>query len=79
VHALGKAPVNLITEIDVTNPDAYGTEFASKAQATIKAAGGEFTVIGDRPVKLSRPARLEAFFEALAAMSDTAHLVQMVI
>jgi hypothetical protein len=54
VHALGKAPVNLITEIDVT-------------------------VIGDRPVKLSRPARLEAFFEALAAMSDTAHLVQMVI
>ena len=36
----------LVTEIDVTNPEAYGTEFAPKAQATIKAAGGRFVVIG---------------------------------
>ena len=46
LHAQSKAPVFLVTEIDVTNPDAYGKEFAPKAQATIKAAGGKFIVIG---------------------------------
>src|SRR4051794_41064263 len=46
LHAQGKAPVYLVSEIDVTNPDAYGKEFAPKAQATIKAAGGKFVVIG---------------------------------
>jgi uncharacterized protein (DUF1330 family) len=30
----------------VTNPDAYAKEFAPKAQATIKAAGGRFLAIG---------------------------------
>ena len=45
LHAQAKPPVYLITEIDVTNPEAYGTEFAPKAQATIKAAGGRFVVI----------------------------------
>jgi uncharacterized protein (DUF1330 family) len=46
LHAQGKPPVYLITEIDVTNPDAYGKEFAPKAQATIKAAGARFVAIG---------------------------------
>ena len=46
VHAQAKPPVYLITEIDVTNPEAYGKEFAPKAQATIKAAGARFIVIG---------------------------------
>ena len=46
LNAQGKAPVYLVTEIDVTNPDAYGKEFAPKAQATIKAAGGKFVAIG---------------------------------
>ena len=46
LHAQAKAPVYLITEIDVTNPDAYGKEFAPKAQATIKAAGAKLIVIG---------------------------------
>ena len=42
LHAQVKAPsVFLISEIDVTNPEAYGKEFAPKAQATIKAAGGQ--------------------------------------
>jgi uncharacterized protein (DUF1330 family) len=45
LHAQAKPPVYLITEIDVTNPEAYGAEFAPKAQATIKAAGGRFVVI----------------------------------
>jgi uncharacterized protein (DUF1330 family) len=46
LHAQGKAPVYLVTEIDVTNPEAYGKEFAPKAQATIKAAGGKLVAIG---------------------------------
>jgi uncharacterized protein (DUF1330 family) len=46
LNAQGKAPVYLITEIDVTNPDAYGKEFAPKAQATIRNAGAKFIAIG---------------------------------
>ena len=46
LHAQAKPPVYLVTEIDVTNPDAYAKEFAPKAQATIKAAGGRFIAIG---------------------------------
>jgi uncharacterized protein (DUF1330 family) len=46
LHAQAKPPVYLITEIDVTNPDAYAKEFAPKAQATIKAAGCRFMAIG---------------------------------
>jgi len=36
LNAQAKPPVYLVTEIDVTNPDAYAKEFAPKAQATIK-------------------------------------------
>ena len=46
LHAQAKPPVYLISEIDVTNPEAYGKEFAPKAQATIKAAGARFILIG---------------------------------
>lgn len=46
LHAQGKAPIYLITEIDVKDPAKYGAEFAPKAQATIKASGGKFVVIG---------------------------------
>jgi uncharacterized protein (DUF1330 family) len=46
LHAQAKAPVYLVTEIDVTNPEAYGKEYAPKAQALIKASGGRFLAIG---------------------------------
>lgn len=46
LHAQAKPPVYLVTEIDVTNPEAYGKEFAPKAQATIKAAGGKLVALG---------------------------------
>ena len=47
LNAQVKAPaVYLVTEIDVTNPEGYGKEFAPKAQATIKAAGGRLLAIG---------------------------------
>jgi uncharacterized protein (DUF1330 family) len=46
LHAQVKAPIYYISEIDVTNPDAYAKEYAPKAQAIIKAAGGRFVAIG---------------------------------
>ena len=46
LNAQGKGSVYLVTEIDVTNPEKYGSEFAPKAQATIKAAGAKFVAIG---------------------------------
>src|SRR5262245_1240164 len=46
LHAQGKPTFYLVTEIDVTNPEAYGKEFAPKAQATIKASGGRLIALG---------------------------------
>jgi uncharacterized protein (DUF1330 family) len=46
LHAQAKPPVYYVAEVDVTNPDAYGKEYAPKAQAIIKAAGGRFLAIG---------------------------------
>ena len=46
LHAQAKAPVYLVTEINVTNPEAYGKEYAPLAQASIKAAGGRQIAIG---------------------------------
>ena len=46
LHAQAKPPVYLVSEIDVTNPEAYGKEFAPLAQASIKAAGAKFIFIG---------------------------------
>jgi uncharacterized protein (DUF1330 family) len=46
LHAQGKPIFYLVTEIDVTNPEAYGKEFAPKAQATIKNSGGKLIAIG---------------------------------
>jgi uncharacterized protein (DUF1330 family) len=46
LHAQAKAPVYYISEINVTDPDSYGKEYAPNAQAIIKAAGGRFVAIG---------------------------------
>jgi len=46
LQAQDKAPVYLVTEITVNNPEAYGKEYAPKAQASIKAAGGKQLAIG---------------------------------
>jgi uncharacterized protein (DUF1330 family) len=46
LHAQAKPPVYFVAEIDVTNPDAYAKEYAPKAQAIIRAAGGHFLAIG---------------------------------
>ena len=46
LHAQSKPMVYLVNEIDVTDPDKYGTEFAPKAQATVRGSGAKFIVIG---------------------------------
>ena len=46
LNAQAKPPVYLVSEIDVTNPEGYGKEFAPKAQASIIAAGGRPIAIG---------------------------------
>ena len=46
LHAQAKSPIYYISEIDVGNPDGYAKEYAPKAQAIIKAAGGRFVAIG---------------------------------
>ena len=57
IHAQAKPPIYYVAEIDVTNPDAYAKEYAPKAQAIIKAAGGRFLAIGG----VSGGAKLTAF------------------
>ena len=46
IHAQAKPPVYYVAEIEVSNPQAYGTEYASKMQALIKAHGGRQLAIG---------------------------------
>lgn len=46
LHAQAKPLIYYVAEIDVTNPEAYATEYAPKAQAIIKAHGGRQLAIG---------------------------------
>jgi uncharacterized protein (DUF1330 family) len=46
LHAQAKPPVYLVTEIDISNPESYAKEYAPKARAMIKAAGGRQLAIG---------------------------------
>jgi uncharacterized protein (DUF1330 family) len=55
LHAQAKAPLYLITEIDVTNADKYGEEFAPKAQASIRSSGGKFVLIGGAGANSAKP------------------------
>jgi uncharacterized protein (DUF1330 family) len=48
LHAQAKPPVYQIVEIDVLNQDAYLKDYAPKAQAVIKAAGGKFLAAGGK-------------------------------
>ena len=46
LHAQPKPMVYLISEIDVSDPENYGKEFAPKAQATVRNSGAKFVAIG---------------------------------
>jgi len=44
--AQAKPPVFVIAEVDVSNPEAYAHEYASKARNIIDSHGGHFLAIG---------------------------------
>jgi uncharacterized protein (DUF1330 family) len=48
LHAQAKPPVYYIAEIEPTNLESYTKEYAPKAQAVIKAAGGRFLAAGQK-------------------------------
>jgi hypothetical protein len=52
LHAQAKPPVYRISEIEITNVDAYTKEFAPKAQAALKSAGGRFLAAGQNVTAL---------------------------
>jgi uncharacterized protein (DUF1330 family) len=51
LHAQAKPPVYYISEIEVTNLDAYMNEYVPKTQAVIQAAGGRVVAAG-QPVAI---------------------------
>src|SRR5215813_14872732 len=52
LHAQGKPPVYTVTEIEVTNIDAYTKEYAPLAQASIKTSGGKLLAAGQKVTAL---------------------------
>jgi uncharacterized protein (DUF1330 family) len=52
LHAQAKPPVYTVTEIDVTNIEAYTKEYAPLAQATIKNSGGKLLAAGQKVTAL---------------------------
>ena len=55
LHAEGKPPVYVVTEIEITNMDAYQKEYVSLARASIKASGGRLLAAGQDFVALDGP------------------------
>ena len=52
LHAQAKPPVYTVTEIDVTNIEAYTKEYAPLAQASIKKSGGKLLAAGQKVTSL---------------------------
>lgn len=52
LHAQAKPPVYVISEIDTANPEAWAKDYAPRAQAVIKAAGGRFLAAGQKVTTL---------------------------
>jgi uncharacterized protein (DUF1330 family) len=52
LHAQAKPPVYSVTEIDVTNIEAYTKEYAPLAQASIKKSGGKLLAAGQKVTSL---------------------------
>jgi hypothetical protein len=55
LHAAGRAPVYVVTEIGISDLDAYQKEYLPLAQASIKAAGGHLIAAGQNIVVLEGP------------------------
>src|SRR5262249_20002387 len=48
LHAQGKPLIYTVTEIEITNLDAYVKEYAPLAQASIKTSGGKLLAAGQK-------------------------------
>jgi uncharacterized protein (DUF1330 family) len=46
LHAQTTPPVYYVSEIDLSDPEAYANEYLPKAQELIKAAGGQYVASG---------------------------------
>jgi uncharacterized protein (DUF1330 family) len=52
LHAQGKAPVYVVTEIDVTNVDAYNKEYVPVVRPIIAKSGGKLIAVSQDPPSL---------------------------
>jgi uncharacterized protein (DUF1330 family) len=52
LHAQPKPPVYVVSEITVSNVDAYAKEYSPLAQAAIKKTGGKLVAISQNPTSL---------------------------
>src|SRR5262245_65680354 len=52
LHAQAKPPIYRVAEIQITDVEAYTKEFAPKAQAALKGAGGRFLAAGEKVTAL---------------------------
>ena len=82
LHAQGKPPAYVVSEIDMTNPDAYAKEFVPLAQKALRDSGQKVLASGGRTATLygepPRPRIVLSVFESLekaqAAYSSPAYL-----
>ena len=52
LHAQAKPPVYVVTEIDISNPDAYIKEYAPLAQASVRNHGGKLLAASSKPTSI---------------------------
>ena len=52
LHAQAKPPVYVVTEIDVTDLDAYTKEYVPVARAAIAKSGGKLVAVSQNPISL---------------------------
>jgi uncharacterized protein (DUF1330 family) len=82
LHAQGKPPAYVISEIDMTNPDAYAKEFVPLAQKALRDSGQKVLASGGKTASLyGEPPRsrivlsvFENLEKAQAAYSSPAYL-----
>jgi uncharacterized protein (DUF1330 family) len=55
LHAAGGAPAYLVTEVGISDLDAYQKEYVPLAQASIKASGGRLVAAGQNIVVYEGP------------------------
>jgi uncharacterized protein (DUF1330 family) len=82
LHAQGKPPAYVVSEIDMTNPDAYAKEFVPLAQKALRDSGQKVLASGGKTATLyGEPPRsrivlsvFENLEKAQAAYSSPAYL-----